>query len=155
MDEYSKIGNRNWITGVSTINRRAYRNSANRKCQLVLGKHCRITDRHFIDANGGVEIGEFTTVAGLGTQIITHGINVEKNIQEAGPVKIGKYCVVGTRSLFVKGSVLPDYSVLAAGSVLAKVFDEPYYLYGGVPAKAIKPMPKESEYFHRTEGSVK
>jgi acetyltransferase-like isoleucine patch superfamily enzyme len=52
------------------------------------------------------------------------------------------------------GSNLPDYSVLSACSLLNKSFDEPYMLYGGVPAKPIKSIPKEAGYFTRQIGFI-
>jgi hypothetical protein len=50
--------------------------------------------------------------------------------------------------------MLPDYSVLGASSMLNKEYSEPYFLYAGNPAKAIKPLPKDTAYFNRSAGFV-
>jgi hypothetical protein len=44
--------------------------------------------------------------------------------------------------------------VLAAGSTLARAFDEPFTLYSGVPAAAVKSLDKDYAYFSRTRGFV-
>ena len=54
----------------------------------------------------------------------------------------------------VGGASLPDHSVLAAGAVLNKPQPEPYSLYGGVPAKRIKDIPKNAKYMNREKGFV-
>jgi acetyltransferase-like isoleucine patch superfamily enzyme len=154
MKENSKIGKKNWITGSSAELKKGYAASPNRKCEFILGFHSRITPKHHFDCNGGVYIGDFTTIAGTGSQILTHGIDLIENVQRAGSVVIGKYCFIGTKSLFLMGSSIPDYSLLAAGAVVSKKHIEPYGIYAGVPAKKIKGLPKESKYFLRTHGNV-
>jgi acetyltransferase-like isoleucine patch superfamily enzyme len=52
------------------------------------------------------------------------------------------------------GSSLPHHSVLGAQALLNKKWDEPYRLYGGVPAKPLKALSQEMAYFRRTEGFV-
>jgi carbonic anhydrase/acetyltransferase-like protein (isoleucine patch superfamily) len=69
-------------------------------------------------------------------------------------VRIGRYCFVGTGSVLLKGSELPDCSVLAAGSSLSHAFDEAFMLYSGVPAKPVKPLDRDAEYFRRARGFV-
>ena len=150
----AKLGRRNWITGIS-IESGAYKASPNRKCEFILGNDSRVTDRHFIDCNGGVIIGDFTTIAGIGTQIISHGINVLNSEQETDYVNIGNYCFIGTRCVFLKGTKIPNFCVLGAGSVVTKKNETEYKLYGGVPAKEIKFLNKDSKYFSRKEGNVK
>lgn len=151
---FAKIGNYNWITGASTQTS-AYQATPERQCFFNVGEHARITDRHYFDCNGGISVGGFTTIAGLRSQFISHGINLIENQQEAHPIKIGHHCMLGSGVKLLKNSTLPDYSVLAAGAVLNKSFDEPYGIYAGVPAKRVKDLPKEAKYFHRLEGPVK
>ena len=54
----------------------------------------------------------------------------------------------------IKGSALPDCSVLGANSTLHKAFSQPYTLYSGVPAQPVAPLDPESGYFHRDIGFV-
>jgi len=44
--------------------------------------------------------------------------------------------------------------VLAAKSLLNKSFADEYWLYGGVPARALKPLPRGWKYFDRSVGMV-
>lgn len=155
MDKHSKIGNFNWITGSSAILKKGYLSSPNRKCEFKLGIHSRITKGHHFDCNGGVYIQEFTTIAGKGSQFLTHGIDLVGNTQKADSIKIGKYSFIGTKSIFLMGSSVPDYSLVAAGAVVSKKLDQPYRIYAGVPAKEIKELPKNSKYFSRLDGNVK
>lgn len=151
--DYAKIGSFNWITGAS-IKSSAYQATPDRECKFRLGKHTRITDRHYFDCNGGISIGAYTTIAGLGSQFISHGINVMLNQQEAHPISIGDYCMLGSRVTVLKNSSLPHQSVLAAGAVLTKEFKEPRGIFAGIPAKRVKELSSDAKYFHRVEGSV-
>jgi carbonic anhydrase/acetyltransferase-like protein (isoleucine patch superfamily) len=69
-------------------------------------------------------------------------------------VRIGRYSFVGTSCVVLRGAELPDYSVLAAGSTLARAQQETFTLYSGVPAQPVKPLDRDSEYFRRTRGYV-
>ena len=45
--------------------------------------------------------------------------------------------------------------MLGAKSLLNKAFADTHQLYGGVPARALQPIPAaDTAYFHRAEGSV-
>jgi len=152
--ESAAIGNLNWVTGLSLSNKSFYADDPNRRPELVLDAHAAITNRHMIDCTDSITLGRFSTVAGVGSQILTHSIDFERCRQTSKPVRIGEYCFVGTGSILLSGSGLPDYSFLGAGSVLNKVYTQKYYLYGGVPARAIKVLPTDLGYFLRTKGFV-
>ncbi|MCK4788938.1 MAG: hypothetical protein KAV87_34675, partial [Desulfobacteraceae bacterium] len=113
------------------------------------------TSRHFMDCNGGIYIGDFATVAGIRSQFLTHSIDVYKNRQHAESITIGKYCFVGTGCILLPGSTLPDYSILGAGAIWTKNFDEPGFLYAGNPAKKVKKLVLgEVPYFTRQQRIV-
>jgi acetyltransferase-like isoleucine patch superfamily enzyme len=154
MEENTHIGNLNWITGFPLRGHRHYKNQQDRFPSLFIGRHAAITNRHLIDCSDRVIIGQYSTFAGFRSQILTHYINIATNRQMTRPVTIGKYSFVGTQSVFLPGSVLPDYSILSANSLLNKAFNEPYCLYGGVPAEKIKTIPRDSQYFTRESGYV-
>ena len=110
---------------------------------------------HHIDCTGGVRIGAFCTVAGLRSQILTHSIDVRLSKQRCEPVSIGRFTFVGTGSIILMGSALPDYSVLAAGAVLTKKFEQTHGLYAGNPAKLVSRFEAdECAYFSRNDGHV-
>lgn len=74
--------------------------------------------------------------------------------QRSAPVSIGDYAFLGTNSVLLPGSALPDYSVLGAKSLLERAFVDAYCLYAGVPARRVKDLPRDSAYFTRTRGYV-
>jgi carbonic anhydrase/acetyltransferase-like protein (isoleucine patch superfamily) len=151
---HSVIGRGNWITGFPPGPSRHFAHQSDRRPELVIEEHSAITHRHLIDCTNSVRVGRFTTIAGFQSQIITHWIDIEESRQTSAPVTIGDYCFVGTNSVLIGGSALPNYSVLGAKSLLNKPFAESYHLYGGVPARPIQPLSPNAKYFQRTEGFV-
>jgi acetyltransferase-like isoleucine patch superfamily enzyme len=148
------IGQLNWITGFPTGPGRHFAHQTDRRPELIVEAHAGISSRHLIDCTARVRIGAFATVGGFRSQILTHSIDLEAGRQAAEPIEIGEYCFVGTNCVLLGGSSLPHHSVLGAQSLLNKKWDESYRLYGGVPAKPLKELSKEMEYFRRTEGFV-
>ncbi len=154
MSEKSSIGNLNWITGFPAGNRSFFTADIGRQPELILGDQAAVTTRHFIDCTNSIRIGRFTTFAGVRSQMLTHSIDLYKCRQSSKPITIGEYCFVGTGCVLLGGSVLPDYSVLGANSLLNKPHADPYFLYAGNPAKPVKQLPKELAYFTRSTGFV-
>jgi UDP-3-O-[3-hydroxymyristoyl] glucosamine N-acyltransferase len=155
VEESGWIGALNWITAFPEgTGSRHFADATGRKPQLIVERHAAITNRHLIDCTDEVSIGAFTTFAGFRSQILTHSIDLKESRQRAKPVRIGHHCFVGTGCVLLGGSVLPDCSVLGAQSLLNERHETPHYLYGGVPAKPIKPIDPEAQYFSRTSGYV-
>ena len=150
----ARLGNLNWVSGVPAQAGRHFHQELNRSPQLVLEEHSAVTHRHHIDCTDAVRIGRFTTVAGWGTQILTHAIDLQENRQSCAPVSIGPYCFVGTRSVILKGVSIADRCVLAAGAVASNSLPTPLRIYGGVPAKDVGSLSEEAKYLHRGVGRV-
>ncbi len=153
LGEHSSIGNLNWITAHPSGGVH-FRHVAGRSPALVLGRHSSITSHHFLDCASRITIGDFSTVAGVHSQFFTHNLDVVNGRQDTRPVDIGSYCLVATGTVILAGSVLPDYSVLSAMSLLNKRYSETHHLYAGVPAAPLKPIPADARYFARTCGFV-
>lgn len=154
MEESSLIGNLNWISGFPANDDRFFSSEKGRRPELILGSNAAITTRHYIDCTNSVIVGEFTTVAGARSQLLTHSIDLYESRQASKPITIGKYCFVGTASILLGGSALPDYSVLGASSMLNKAFAETYFLYAGNPASPVKSLSQDMAYFRRAKGFV-
>jgi acetyltransferase-like isoleucine patch superfamily enzyme len=154
MRECASIGDFNWIAGLPLESARHFVSEIGRDPALCLGRHAGLTSRHFLDCSNRIDIGEFATIAGARSQILTHAIDLRANKQVSAPVSIGRYCFVGTGCVVLKGARLPECSVLAAGSSLARAHDETFTLYSGVPAMPVKALPRESAYFSRVRGFV-
>lgn len=153
--QHSSIGRSNWITGfpTNTVSKH-FLHQHDRKSHLIIGQHSAITKNHHIDCTNVIQIGNFVTIAGYSSQLLTHSINIELNIQDSHSIIIGDYCFVGTASTILGGASLPNCCVLGANSLLNKNFIIPYRLYGGNPAKEIKELGKEFKYFNREVGFV-
>jgi acetyltransferase-like isoleucine patch superfamily enzyme len=122
--------------------------------KLVIGKHSAITSRHIIDCTNFIRIGEFSTIAGYRSQLLTHSIEIDKNRQWSKPIEIGDYSFVGTNTVILGGSSLPSFSVLGANSLLNKDFKDRYSLLAGVPAVPRRSLPSTYGYFKRKKGFV-
>lgn len=153
LGEHSQIGRFTWITGFPQGDP-GYFQGIQRDPKLVVGRHSSITNRHLIDCTDSITIGDFTTVGGFSSQLLTHSINFELNRQDCRPIRIGGYCFVGTNAVLLGGAVLPDYSILSAKSLLNKPLQESYWLYGGVPAAPLRTLPRDYGYFNRDSGVV-
>lgn len=155
LGERSIIGRGNWITGFATGTASShFAHQSERRAELLLGDHAAITKSHHIDCTNRISIGPFTTIAGYRSQLLSHAIDLYHNRQHSEPITIGSHCFVGTACVILGGSALPDHSVLGALSLLNKPLSEPWSLYGGQPAKHLKPIDPSSAYFSRTDGFV-
>lgn len=158
LDDNSKIGNRNYITGFSVtapqvLKYHHFAHVINRQCVLHVGKNTTITSRHYFDCNGGIFIGDFSEVAGFETSFMTHSIDLENNRQDAKPILIGDYTFIGARCLFLKGSAIPSNSIVGASSLVNKKWEQEFYLYAGIPAKPLKSV-SNYKFFSRLNGFV-
>lgn len=155
LGEFATIGRRNWITGFPLHSASGhFAHQQDRMPALIVGRHSAITKNHHIDCTHQVTFGAFCTMAGYYSQILTHSVDIYENRQDSQPVSIGDYCFIGTNVVILGGAILPDKSVLGAKSLLAKALDQPCWLYGGVPARALKQLPPSAKYFARTQGRV-
>jgi acetyltransferase-like isoleucine patch superfamily enzyme len=154
LDESSCLGRFNWVTGFPIKLKEHFADVENRNPALVIGKDSAITKGHIIDCTDAVIIGQFTTIAGFQSQILTHSIDIAESKQTCKPISIGNYCFVGTNCVILGGAILPDYSVLGAKSLLNEAFSEPYHLYAGVPARKLKELDESAKYFLRNQGLV-
>lgn len=119
---------------------------------LHLGEHSYVTSRHSIDCSGSLTLGAYAALAGFGSQVLTHSIDLTRDAQTAYPVTIGERSFVGARCLLLGGARLPARSVLAAGSVLTDAVRTQQGLWAGVPAKYKSAV--EGRWFDRTVGET-
>ncbi|HKN53438.1 MAG TPA: acyltransferase [Amycolatopsis sp.] len=118
--------------------------------QLVLGDHCWIGEGAVLDASGGLEIGEHTSI-GLNTLIFTHSSwlanmalenHSGSDLIERKPVKIGKGCFIGGLVVIMPGVTIGDFATVQPNSVVAK--DVPSRtLVAGNPARVFQRYDEE------------
>ena len=151
LGEGALIGPLNWIYGISAREL----SSTDGTSALILGEGACITGRHMIDCSAPISLGKFSLVAGYGSQMLTHSVDLVKNRQGAKAIGIGDYALVGTRSVVLGGATLPGYSALGAGSTLRHDYQGEYTIYAGVPAKRVAETDPTADFFHRTEARVR
>lgn len=72
LDERACLGRFNWVTGFPLSLPEHFAQVENRNPALVIGKDSAITKGHIIDCTDAIIIGQFTTVAGFQSQLLTH-----------------------------------------------------------------------------------
>lgn len=155
MGNKASIARGNWITGFpSNTNSKHFAHQVSRRSLFIMGDSAAITKNHHFDCTNKIEIGRFTTIAGYQSQFLTHSINVIDNRQDSEQIIIGEYAFIGTNVVVLGGAKLPSRCVLGAKSLLNKQFTDEWMLYGGVPAKALQPLPADAKYFTRADGFV-
>jgi acetyltransferase-like isoleucine patch superfamily enzyme len=152
MEADSVIGNLNTIQGAAK-NTPYFKHQPDRSAELILGQHSAISTRHYIDCTNRVVIGDFTTIAGVRSTFLTHGVDLRLSRQDSGSIVIGDYCFVGSDCTVLKGASLPSFSVLGAKALLNKKHHESG-LYAGVPAKRKAGLEENLAYMCRKTGHV-
>lgn len=151
----SRIGRQNWITGFpGGTTSPHFAHDKERRSELIIGKESAITKKHHIDCTNVVRIGDFTTIGGYNSQLLTHSIDIYSGRQDSHPIYIGNYAFISTRSTILGGAKLPDYCALAACGCLTKAYEKEWMIYAGIPAKPVKEIPKDAKYFNRDSGYV-
>ncbi len=92
--------------------------------QIIVGNNCRFAE--------GVAIWSSDSHA-----IVDTKTNKILN-KSPGQIRIGDWCWCGYRSYLGKNTVLPNYTVVGAKSVVTKPFTQEYTVIAGNPAKVIK-----------------
>jgi UDP-3-O-[3-hydroxymyristoyl] glucosamine N-acyltransferase len=147
MDEFAVIGQWNWVSAAAPLV------AAGGSGSLSLGQHSALTSRHYVDASGGISIGSFSTVAGVRSTFITHGIDWKTSEQTTRGIEIGEYCLVSSNTSIAPGTRLADRCVTGMGATLAGELTESESLYVAPRAGMVKTQ-LSGEYFRRSEGFV-
>ncbi|RKN35433.1 acyltransferase [Micromonospora musae] len=117
---------------------------------LVMGEHCWVGENTVLDASGGLEIGDHTSI-GLNCLVFTHSSwlanmmlenHSGSDLIERKPVKIGKGCFIGGNSVIMMGVTIGDCATISPLSVVTK--DVPAYsLVSGNPARVFQRYDQE------------
>lgn len=96
----------------------------------------------YLDGRNGIELGENVWI-GPKVSIISknHSISNFKDYLNDSPVIIGKNSWIAASAVILPGVKLGEHTIVAAGSIVTKSFDEKNILIGGVPAKKLKDIP--------------
>lgn len=112
---------------------------------LSLGEWSKITGIHRVDLTNSVIMGSFSTIAGHGCQLWTHGyIHEMEGIARYridGPIEIGDNVYVGAATVISMGVTLGSGVIVGAGSAVSKSLPEPG-LYVSSPMRQL-PRPAD------------
>ena len=101
MAHASRIGNQNKISSLG---------ASYHAVSLTLGSAASINVRHLLDMTDSISIGDGTTLAGVDTQIWTHGFYFShtstRKARVDAPVAIGRHCYIGARC-----TIMPDVAI--------------------------------------------
>lgn len=95
----------------------------------------------YIQALNGIEIGRNVRIA-AGVKIISANHDVddfEKHVKSE-PVIIGDNCWLSANCVILPGVKIGNHTIVAAGAVVTKSFEEGNCILGGVPAKVVKKL---------------
>jgi len=111
--------------------------------RITLGKRVNVGVDSFIQAGGGVDIGDFT-ILGPGVRIWTQNhvssdptVPIQDQGAEYKPVKIGRDVWIGANAFVMPGAELGDGVVVAACAVVGAKKYPPYKILAGNPARVI------------------
>lgn len=113
--------------------------------KLSIGSNFSIHEFSYIDAAGGIEIGDNVSIAHNCSLIsFEHGwddinIPIKYNPTKLNKITIGNDVWLGCGVRILSGTVIEDRVIVAAGAVV-KGYLQSGYIYGGVPAKRLKKL---------------
>lgn len=96
---------------------------------------------NYIDARNGIIIEENVWI-GPNVSIVSmnHDLSNYNEYIKTQPIRIGKNSLLLNGCTVLPGVSLAEHTVVAAGAVVTKSFDESDVLLGGVPAKVLKKL---------------
>lgn len=146
ISDYGKLGQWNWISASRPL----------RNCggagSLKIGTHSSITSRHYLDCSGGIEVGSHTTVAGMRSTFITHGISWTDSKQTYAGITIGDYCLISSNVQVTPGTRIGNKVVIGMGATVSgDLYTSGLYLQ---PRAELIRTEISGDYFVRKEGRV-
>jgi acetyltransferase-like isoleucine patch superfamily enzyme len=144
----ASIGTRNWVVGIPP-NAEMFPASPNRRPSLVMGEGAMLTEAHMIDCADRVELGDYASLAGFRSQVLTHSLNLVRDRFEAHPVTIGDRSAVMSGCILQSGTRVPERCIVSAGSVVNSKLAKPLTFYRGNPAEAVRELPPTLGFFQR------
>lgn len=144
---HARIGRWNWISAAVPL--RAHGASGS----LTLGSHSALTQRHYVDCSGGIWIGAYSTVAGVRSTFITHGIDWRTAQQSFASITIGEYCILSSNVSVTPGTCVADRTVVGMGVTLSKSYEQSGLILQSRGRVVREDL--EGEYFRRETGYIR
>jgi acetyltransferase-like isoleucine patch superfamily enzyme len=152
LEEGATIGGLNLVNGTGRSSK--YMTELDRTPALLMGAHATITYGHFLDTSDTIRLDAFSGLAGWGSQLLTHSVDVHTAKHVTAPIVIGEHSVVATAAVILQGGELPHHCLMGANSLLNKKLKTPYRLYGGTPATEQGELDPKMGIFLREVGEI-
>lgn len=139
----SRIGKFNRFTCASHITQDRFKHMGYTPI-IEFGDNTLVLDEHFFDVYGKITLGNYSWIAGHGSQFWTHGLSVLDR-----DIVIGEKNYIGSSVLFSPGTSIGSNNVVALGSVVMSKLNCNASLISGVPAKPFRSIEsdlKEGKY---------
>ncbi|MBB4842423.1 acetyltransferase-like isoleucine patch superfamily enzyme [Paucibacter oligotrophus] len=118
---------------------------------LRIGRLAKITAEHRIDCTRSVSIGDYSTLAGVGIQVWTHGYIHETigpgRYRIDGPVAIANNVYIGASCIISMGTDICAGVIVGAGTTIARSIDQP----GLYVSSAIRQLPRPADPAERRD----
>lgn len=115
--------------------------SVGKDATLTFGKNFHITAESSIVCTKEITFGDNVLVSWENIFMDTDFHHVKQNdniINSPKKIDIGNHVWIGCRCTILKGSIIPENSILGAGSIVNKPINGDHIIIAGVPAKTIK-----------------
>lgn len=97
----------------------------------------------YVQAGDLIKIGNYTRIAAYSKLISTNHSIYDHRQHCPGGITIGDYCWLGIGCIILPNVILGNHTIVAAGAVVSKSFEEGYCIIAGNPAKTVKYLDKE------------
>ncbi len=95
----------------------------------------------YIQAINGIEVGDDVLFGpGVGLISANHDIKTIYGHTAADPILIGSKCWFGMNAIVLPGVRLGDHTIVGAGAVVTKSFEEGYCVLAGNPATVVRKL---------------
>ena len=115
------IGSKNYVT-------RGKKGITYDEAVFQLGELGCITTKHHLDLTRSIVLGDFTTLAGISSQMWTHGYyhgeNGEERVRIDGEILIGNNVYIGSGCIFNPKITIANAVHIGSGSVISKNLDK-------------------------------
>ena len=93
----------------------------------------------YFQGKGKITIGKGTWIApNVGIITANHNVNNLDRHEKPKPVVLGENCWIGMNSMILPGVILGPKTIVGAGAVVTKSFEDGHCVIAGNPAKLIK-----------------
>ncbi|WP_226366705.1 hypothetical protein [Pseudonocardia sp. ICBG162] len=153
LDRGALVNHLNWINAVGRD--KDFFAGLDRHLELIMGVNASLQVMNLLDCCDRVEFKDYSHVAGYWSMILTHSVDVAEGRQTVKPVVLEERALVATRCTLLPGARVPEYALVAAGSVVTRRLPKPWTIYAGSPARVIGPLNQDSKLFHVDETVVR